>query len=277
MSVHKDTSDTYGKIELVALKISPLHMWMVLPFALHMVALVEIVDQKLAESSPEKILRWYTAERVIAISLLLFDGSRRAHNIFGYGYGTLRTHVTDMIAVVADNTKTNKDISRCVDVPFVGCATHRFNLAVRERLEPNMRLIKKVSGPMNKLKTVKRFAKLKHFGCHYKPVSLHEFRCRILQWFEGFRPERRQIVSLLNEVIPFDVIASTFDKRNVTVATDYDEMEKYQATDSDIIESPDFESGLPNVHTGIGGLLNLASELVFTVALNAGVLRSSTR
>ncbi|ETO71446.1 hypothetical protein F444_12229, partial [Phytophthora nicotianae P1976] len=45
--------------------------------------------------------------------------------------------------IVADNMETNKAIARRVDVPLVGCATHRFNLVVRERLEPHMKIIKK--------------------------------------------------------------------------------------------------------------------------------------
>ncbi|ETI42832.1 hypothetical protein L914_11657, partial [Phytophthora nicotianae] len=48
-----------------------------------------------------------------------------------------------MVAVVADNMETNKAIARRIDVPLVGCATHRFNLVVRERLEPHMKIIKK--------------------------------------------------------------------------------------------------------------------------------------
>ncbi|ETO71458.1 hypothetical protein F444_12215 [Phytophthora nicotianae P1976] len=42
---------------------------------------------------------------------------------------------------VADNMETNKAIARRVDVPLVGCAAHRFNLAVRERLQLHMKLI----------------------------------------------------------------------------------------------------------------------------------------
>ncbi|KAG3026188.1 hypothetical protein PC121_g5814 [Phytophthora cactorum] len=49
-----------------------------------------------------------------------------------------------MIAVVADNMETNNAIARRIKVPLFGYAAHRFNLAVREWLEPQLSLIKKV-------------------------------------------------------------------------------------------------------------------------------------
>ncbi|EGZ08092.1 hypothetical protein PHYSODRAFT_435116, partial [Phytophthora sojae] len=51
--------------------------------------------------------------------------------------------VANMIAIVADNMETNKAIARRIKVPMIGCATHRFNLAVRQWIEPHMPLIKK--------------------------------------------------------------------------------------------------------------------------------------
>ncbi|ETL44293.1 hypothetical protein L916_05380, partial [Phytophthora nicotianae] len=83
-------------------------------------------------------------------------------------------------------------ISRRISVPSIGCADHRFNLAVRKCLEPQVYLIKKVSALMKKLKTVKRVAKLKLHGCYYKPIPLHELRwsgCyRVLKRFEDLQP-----------------------------------------------------------------------------------------
>lgn len=40
--------------------------------------------------------------------------------------------VTQVICFVADNCNVNKCLARMCGVPMVGCAAHRFNLAVQE-------------------------------------------------------------------------------------------------------------------------------------------------
>jgi hypothetical protein len=55
-----------------------------------------------------------------------------------------------------------KAITNLLDVPLVGCASHRFNLAVEEYLSSNFSdKIKKVYGLMKKTNTLKSCAKLR--------------------------------------------------------------------------------------------------------------------
>ncbi|OWZ23822.1 hypothetical protein PHMEG_0001232 [Phytophthora megakarya] len=317
MFVHKDAADTYGWVTLVALKNFPFsHVEdPIIRSAVcyksmgektlikRMSSLVEVVDLKISnELSGEKFTLVFdgftdSAEHAIAI----FAATRKGVRFLAFSpfqdessmtaaehidfldmvlsqYGM---HLSDMVVIVADNMETNKAISRRVEVPFIGCAAHRFNLA---------------------LKTVKRIAKLKAIGCDNKPVPLHELRwsgCyRMLQRFEDFRPylhhfrddcavdrdlpddvseddirrvafvdlirsvsEQRKIAGLLDEMTAFDVITGKLQRNDMTVATvrdifdivldDYDGMEKYLAPDADIVESGVFESGLAKIQAGV--------------------------
>ena len=47
----------------------------------------------------------------------------------------------DILFLVADNTNTNPATADLLGVPFIGCASHRFNLAVQKYLEPNQKII----------------------------------------------------------------------------------------------------------------------------------------
>ena len=47
----------------------------------------------------------------------------------------------DILFLVADNTNTNPATADLLDVPFIGCASHRFNLAVQKYLEQHQTVI----------------------------------------------------------------------------------------------------------------------------------------
>ncbi|ETP51426.1 hypothetical protein F442_03441 [Phytophthora nicotianae P10297] len=64
-----------------------------------------------------------------------------------------KLEANNLIAIVCDNMETNKAISRRIDAPMIGCAAHRFNLAVKEYVQDHRALIKKVASLMRKLKS----------------------------------------------------------------------------------------------------------------------------
>ena len=63
--------------------------------------------------------------------------------------------------IVGDNCSTNKRISDLLSVHFIGCASHRFNLAVNHIIKSDIEIIAKINRLSSKLKTLKQFAKLK--------------------------------------------------------------------------------------------------------------------
>ncbi|ETP27987.1 hypothetical protein F442_22724 [Phytophthora nicotianae P10297] len=82
---------------------------------------------------------------------------------------------TNFVAIVCDNMKTNKVISRRIIAPMIGCAAHRFNLVVREYVAEHSDVIDKVAILMRKLKRVKRIALLKANKCKYNPYQCMSF------------------------------------------------------------------------------------------------------
>ena len=63
--------------------------------------------------------------------------------------------LNDVAFIVADNTTTNRCVADNLLVPFVGCASHRLNLACKMFLEKCEPIISKIEQLMKKLKTPK--------------------------------------------------------------------------------------------------------------------------
>ena len=54
-----------------------------------------------------------------------------------------------VVALVGDNCSTNIALARELDLCFVGCASHRNNLAVKDFLKPHMVIVKKIHAIMS--------------------------------------------------------------------------------------------------------------------------------
>ena len=72
--------------------------------------------------------------------------------------------------IVADNTETMPATARVLNVPFIGCASHRLHLAVTRYVNDNhSALVAKIDQNMNILKTKKNRGKLVRFGTDLAP------------------------------------------------------------------------------------------------------------
>ncbi len=74
--------------------------------------------------------------------------------------------------LVADNTATMPATARALNVPFIGCASHRLHLAVTNYIEEEVgfkNLVEKISANMTILKTKKNRGKLSRLGCNLAP------------------------------------------------------------------------------------------------------------
>jgi hypothetical protein len=79
----------------------------------------------------------------------------------------------DILFLVADNTNTNPATADLLDVPFIGCASHRFNLAVQKYLEQHQNVITNIHRIMVLLSNLKKAGKLRQFTdlepyCYYE-------------------------------------------------------------------------------------------------------------
>lgn len=64
--------------------------------------------------------------------------------------------------LVGDNCAVNKRLANLMEVPLVGCASHRLNLAVRDFLRPHEDILEEVQLLMRKLRTLNQAAKLRY-------------------------------------------------------------------------------------------------------------------
>ncbi|KAE9048960.1 hypothetical protein PR003_g139 [Phytophthora rubi] len=111
----------------------------------------------------------------------------------------------DMVAfLVGDNCNTNLSIANKIGVPLVGCASHRFNLAVNKYLAPHETLLAEVNTLMVELRKENNRAELK------KHTELLPIKRNVTRWSSTFtmleryiriRPEIKK-VDAVEEQIP---------------------------------------------------------------------------
>ena len=81
----------------------------------------------------------------------------------------------NVIAIIGDNVSVNKALSTKCNLPLIGCASHRFNLAVKEHLKPQCAILEKINNLMGKLKSLKLSGKLR-LHTDLRPVQRNDTR-----------------------------------------------------------------------------------------------------
>ena len=98
--------------------------------------------------------------------------------LFGYSF-------ENVVALICDNCNTNKSIANKLSVPLIGCASHRFNLAVQDILSEHETLLFKVHALMKKLRTPLMAARLA------KQTPLNAKTQNVTRWSSSFDMLRR--------------------------------------------------------------------------------------
>ena len=107
-------------------------------------------------------------ETLLALAPLLNEESLDAEQHIDFIKATLEIFgkkIENVVAFIGDNCATNQKISRLTGIPLVGCASHKFNLAVNKWLESNPvfnDIITKVHDIMKELQTLKNAARLRN-------------------------------------------------------------------------------------------------------------------
>jgi hypothetical protein len=84
----------------------------------------------------------------------------------------------DVLFLVSDNCSVNICLASRLELPLIGCASHRFNLAVKEYLHPHESVLKKINELMKKFSTIKGKAWLSKRS-HLRPVMRNSTRWSI--------------------------------------------------------------------------------------------------
>ena len=113
---------------------------------------------------------------MLAFSPMNSETSFRASDHFGFiewVLGLYGKSLDNVVAVIGDNVSTNQALADMCKKPLIGCASHRFNLAMKKFLDPFESLMSKITDLMGKLKTLKMSGKLRKFS-HLRPVQRND-------------------------------------------------------------------------------------------------------
>ncbi|POM64142.1 Hypothetical protein PHPALM_20371 [Phytophthora palmivora] len=89
--------------------------------------------------------------------------------------------IDQVIFLVSDNCPLNKKLARLLNVPLVGCASHRLNLAVSILTKPMEDVLDKIQKLMVRLRTLNQSAKLR-FKTNLRPTLRQDTR-----WGSSFK------------------------------------------------------------------------------------------
>lgn len=198
---------------------------------------------------------------------------------------------TDILFLVADNTNTNPRTAEILNVPFIGCASHRFNLAVQRYLSQYEAIISDINQLMKSLFTLKRAGKLRQLT-HLEPIFMNVTRWsskftmidRYFRLEESIKamndaelnvliPSGRQLMDLKRlqkDMQKFERVTLKLQNPSITLLTvrdifdetvkQYPTMAHYLAKDAIIVKNPVFETAICKLITDSTSKLNVVEE-----------------
>eukprot|EP00644_Phytophthora_capsici_P008308 jgi/Phyca11/114284/e_gw1.26.396.1 len=213
-------------------------------------------------------------ERLLSLSPL--DGSQTAEAHVTMMKTVLRIYnkTTGMVTfIVGDNCSTNQKIATLLGVPLVGCASHRFNLAVNRFLAEYEDELATVNDLMIQLRHCNNAARLRELT-DLQPVKRNATRwsstyamvdryvrirdaIRQVEAVEDYVPSgvyHKKLVTLLAELERLDTVYAALQHERTTLAdvrllfdeviADYPIMADHLRASAKIVHSPTFESAL---------------------------------
>ena len=104
-----------------------------------------------------------------------------------YTLSIYEKNLENVVALIGDNAEVNKSMAKLLGIPLIGCASHKFNLAVSAYLEKDNILLNKTNQLMGRLKTYKLAGKLRELT-PLKPVQKN-----VTRWSSTFEMIERFI------------------------------------------------------------------------------------
>ena len=222
---------------------------------------------------------------------------------------TLRLYKKSMdnvMAFIGDNVSTNKRAARLAKVAFVGCASHRYNLAVMDLVNDNSELIGKVNALMVFLRSLIPAATLRErtplqpvtacptrWGSYHKQLKRYtELREFIPQMdmpdAEDLLPsaaEHRRIASLLDFLEPMEGVSLELQKNRCTMAhvrdcfdmvvQDHPSTRGRLAADAEIVQCKNFEDAVVLIQRQQSHSLTSAQRAAVSMLKRGSVYKAS--
>lgn len=224
-------------------------------------------------------------EQLLALAPLLDEESLGAVQHIEFMESTLAIYNKSMeenvVAFIGDNCSTNRKISNDCGIPLIGCASHRFNLAVNTWLENEIsfkRVLDDIHTLMVELRKLKNAARLRsltdlcamknnetRWSSKYDMAKRYiqiESEVKEIEEVEEFvltGSKRRLLDELMVHLKQFQSITKCLQKQGVSgnevryvfdsIVDDYPTMEHYLDRNAKIVNNPDFEVGLFKIMT----------------------------
>lgn len=224
------------------------------------------------------------------------------YEYIGFVLSEFNKSFDNVVALVADNCAVNISLVNKIGCGFIGCASHRFNLAMKDMIKDDTILIEKVQAVMQKLRWPIPAAKLRRHTllcAKCANVTRWSSTADMLVRYKEIRPVLKDVeVDDLDSLLPtarenkrIDELCVKFEELNsVTKALQnesltcadarsiFDEViEQYPSTEgrlsssADIVATEDFENAVVKIMNDEGNTLT-ASEKVAAVPLLKDVL-----
>ena len=279
-----------------------------LTLKMYMEKLIQIVKNKISYELPDKfslvIERWtkesthfiglcasypYNNQKgyrtiFLAFSPLLSEISSTASDyveFIKYVLSLFNKNLENVVAITGDNAEVNKFIANLCSIPLIGCANHKFNLAVSAYLDKKKILLDKINMLMGKLKSLKLAGRLQK-QTEFQPIqrnrarwsTSHDMIKRIIQlkpFLESFQDDPKLVDCLLtprdhNDLQTLEdnlkklssvttaLQREKLDLWDVRVLFDeilalypHDEFQKYLSASAAIVQKPHFENGVVKI------------------------------
>ncbi len=192
----------------------------------------------------------------------------------------------NIIFLVGDNCQVNKSLADLMNIPLVGCASHRLNLAVQEYLNDSEDILQQINKLMKKLSTIKKAAKLRKFT-NLLPITRNTTRWtstfkmveryfKIKEHIDSTDPDLAtllpspmhdmDLLELYQNMKDFHSVTMKLQEENIDLSDSrylfdalinkYPTMERYLSPHANIVHSQHFEKGVVKILTGYGDQLN---------------------
>jgi hypothetical protein len=219
-------------------------------------------------------------EHLLALAPLITEEELGAQQHGEFIEATLALYsktLSNIVVLIADNCNTNRKIANNLAIPLLGCASHRFNLAVNKWISDHPRyyqILEKIHGLMMQLCNLKNAARLQVL------TDLCAIKKNVTRWSSKYNMARRYIelephiknireiedMVLTNRMCQdlgdLMIYLSTFQSItqvqgcsplmickvfDAIIEHEYPDMDYYSAPTFDIVNNSDFESGLVKV------------------------------